>query len=753
MRKSTLRLIASIAAVVILISCIPIASVDAASEYPNTHVNTGNMAADIVAVAESQYGYCEGSLSGNPNYASTNNYQKYGLWYDNNVDYIGVQRAAWCAAFVSWCANQAGIPSSIVYYHAYCPYGVNWFKNRGQFQYSAYHGGSYTPKAGDIIYFGTKSESTHIGIVRYSDGTNVYTVEGNTSGAYGEVNEGGGVFKKYYPLNHSRILGYGIPAYQDNSGHKITFETNGGSAVSSVNVKNDQTLSEPTAPTKYGFDFGGWFCNPELTDPYDFSSSVSYGFTLYAKWNEAYWGANVNLMPVDGQLTLNNFQDQGAIWPYYNSDGSVTLYNGVTNGENWSWPSAYMTYANSFDSANDAYIYVKKDGTAQFNADITYMDNNGQEHTVKLSQLAGNGDNDFEPGYMEFFVNLGQYIAEQGHLTESGNVKYTKVTYYSIGALDSYVKLYDMKLTPAFEIEDPYMTLYDKNVQQIDGNGSYHYDNGILNLTSESENGYTVKFDVNKTFNPTDMIYLAADWSSTTPYNVSLEVTRLDGDATLEMRKEFFDVFGYAEAPDVLPAGTVTEVFNMNGYYYWNGGLVNESTVKSITIELKGKGDFSMCALQTTKKSKPEYIADGAYGNGSFNNEDTQFLPLTSSQYNVSDTIVSSVSSETTAEQFLAQFDQSGLTVFNNGIAINASDLVCSGMTVSYTDSDLYSYTIAVTGDINGDGKASSTDARLITVNAVHENTFNDWQNLAADFDGNGEVNMTDVRKLLKSLV
>jgi hypothetical protein len=91
----------------------------AASEYPNTHVNTGNMAADIVAVAVSQAGYCEGSLSGNPAYASSNDYQKYGQWYDANVDYIGVTYAAWCAAFVSWCANQAGIPSSIVYYHAY----------------------------------------------------------------------------------------------------------------------------------------------------------------------------------------------------------------------------------------------------------------------------------------------------------------------------------------------------------------------------------------------------------------------------------------------------------------------------------------------------------------------------------------------------------------------------------------------------------------------------------------------------------
>ncbi|MBQ4565476.1 MAG: RICIN domain-containing protein [Oscillospiraceae bacterium] len=193
----------------------------AAAEYPNTHVNTGNMAADIVAVAVSQAGYCEGSLSGNPAYAGSNNYQKYGQWYDANVDNIGVTYAAWCAAFVSWCANQAGIPSDIMYYHAYCPYGVNFFKNQGRFQYAASRGGSYIPNPGDIIYFAPAGSSTssHVGIVRYVADGYVYTVEGNTSGQNGEVNEGGGVFLKSYSLSYSRIYGYGTPAYTDNSGH------------------------------------------------------------------------------------------------------------------------------------------------------------------------------------------------------------------------------------------------------------------------------------------------------------------------------------------------------------------------------------------------------------------------------------------------------------------------------------------------------------------------------------------------------
>ena len=150
MKRNFTRIIAGVIVLMILLSAMPIQG----------------QAADIVAVAVTQAGYCEGSLSGNPVNASSNNYQKYGQWYDANVDNIGVTRGAWCAAFVSWCANQAGIPSSTVYYHAYCPYGVNWFRNQGRFQYAASRGGSYVPKAGDIVYFAPAGSSTssHVGM-------------------------------------------------------------------------------------------------------------------------------------------------------------------------------------------------------------------------------------------------------------------------------------------------------------------------------------------------------------------------------------------------------------------------------------------------------------------------------------------------------------------------------------------------------------------------------------------------------------
>ena len=72
------------------------------ADYENTHVNTGNQATDLVEVARTQVGYHEG----------TNNYTKYNVWFGSLNDYG--YNYAWCQTFVAWCANQAGIPTSMI---------------------------------------------------------------------------------------------------------------------------------------------------------------------------------------------------------------------------------------------------------------------------------------------------------------------------------------------------------------------------------------------------------------------------------------------------------------------------------------------------------------------------------------------------------------------------------------------------------------------------------------------------------------
>lgn len=63
----------------------------------------------------------------------------------------------------------------------------------------------------------------------------------------------------------------------------VTFNADGGTLTSeaSVEVKKGKKVSEPTAPTREGYTFAGWY-NGETK--YDFSSEVSSDITLVAKW-------------------------------------------------------------------------------------------------------------------------------------------------------------------------------------------------------------------------------------------------------------------------------------------------------------------------------------------------------------------------------------------------------------------------------------------------------------------------------------
>lgn len=65
----------------------------------------------------------------------------------------------------------------------------------------------------------------------------------------------------------------------------VTFESNGGSEVDPQTIEYGNTVTQPDNPTKSGSAFAGWYSDEELTQGYDFSSSVTSDITLYAKWS------------------------------------------------------------------------------------------------------------------------------------------------------------------------------------------------------------------------------------------------------------------------------------------------------------------------------------------------------------------------------------------------------------------------------------------------------------------------------------
>lgn len=68
----------------------------------------------------------------------------------------------------------------------------------------------------------------------------------------------------------------------------VTFDTDGGSAVSNQTVKNGEAVKKPEDPVKQGYAFNGWYKDKNYENSYDFASAVTENITLYAKWSKNY---------------------------------------------------------------------------------------------------------------------------------------------------------------------------------------------------------------------------------------------------------------------------------------------------------------------------------------------------------------------------------------------------------------------------------------------------------------------------------
>ena len=68
--------------------------------------------------------------------------------------------------------------------------------------------------------------------------------------------------------------------------YTVTFNTNGGSSIQNATVDAGSTVQEPTAPTKEGFHFEGWYADSTLTTPFEFTTKITADTTIYAKWSE-----------------------------------------------------------------------------------------------------------------------------------------------------------------------------------------------------------------------------------------------------------------------------------------------------------------------------------------------------------------------------------------------------------------------------------------------------------------------------------
>ena len=166
--------------------------------------------------------------------------------------------------------------------------------------------------------------------------------------------------------------------------YTVSFDTNGGSTVSSQTVNGGGKAIKPSNPTKSGYTFAGWYTTQALTEEFNFNTQISSNITLYAKWTEENQGTTTQ----NTTTYTVSFDTNG---------GSTVSSQTVNEGAKAKKPSNPTKSGYTF-----AGWYTTQTLTTEFNFDTEINSNttiyakwNKQDENVSDKKLPKTGENDF----------------------------------------------------------------------------------------------------------------------------------------------------------------------------------------------------------------------------------------------------------------------------------------------------------------------------------------------------------------------
>ena len=167
--------------------------------------------------------------------------------------------------------------------------------------------------------------------------------------------------------------------------YTISFESNGGNTVTSITQNYGTKVSEPAAPSKTGYQFGGWYKNSALTQKYAFTTMPAEDITLYAKWNRITYTISYNL-----EGGTNSFENPAN---YTIESSDIVLASPVKNGyafKGWYSDSGFTTQIQTIPTGSHGDISVFAKWQA-IEYSITYIgaenaeNNNPAKYTIEDS--------------------------------------------------------------------------------------------------------------------------------------------------------------------------------------------------------------------------------------------------------------------------------------------------------------------------------------------------------------------------------
>ena len=171
----------------------------------------------------------------------------------------------------------------------------------------------------------------------------------------------GGIFYSTVSNYSGRITGgtfYGTVSggtIEDSAKVTVTFESDGGSSVTEQKILRGQKASEPTAPTKDGYIFDGWY-NGSATSSYDFDTPVIENITLTAKWS------------VKSDVTFNTTPQS---YTYNDAVQAFSITGTAVTGFDIAYKQSGQTVANPINAGSYDVIITRAEDNTYNAVDVT----------------------------------------------------------------------------------------------------------------------------------------------------------------------------------------------------------------------------------------------------------------------------------------------------------------------------------------------------------------------------------------------
>lgn len=538
---------------------------------------------------------------------------------------------------------------------------------------------------------------------------------------------------------------------QFKTGTNVKFESNGGTAVSSVRgLTAGSTITEPAAPTKNGFTFAGWYQDEALTTGWDFDVNTipSSDITLYAKWQQVAAPVITGVQPVTvatvtytapvlpANVTVtyndNSTAQKSVVWDavdpsQYKAAGSF-IVNGAVNDTGIPavanvtvTDEVYLTESIFVSGAGGMNVIAVQGGTLQMQATVLPSKASGQV-TWSISEADGITSTN------KATINASGLLTAQN----DGIVKVVATATDGSGVIGfNYVIISGQIPTPT---NVPNTTL--TGAATVQAGAAFATQFGLTNVTNNASSSIYAA-DIELSFDANAIEFVSVD-SLRSGFNVVETKTDVPGKVRIIAISE-------GEAGAITASG---DVFKLN----WKAKLQQSSattnlnlTKASVSNALSQTMDASLASLtisvtgaEAVNKTTLQTVLDSAQSIYDRAVEGTQVGQHAVGSKAVLLAAIQTAAAVNTASAVSQQQLDDAAIVLNEAIQVFNQQFI----------------TIFAPGDVNEDTKVDIGDLGLVAANYGKTSTAGDWDKIKnADFNHDGKINIIDVVGIAKRIL